>query len=791
LVLLATPAAADEPAPRLDRYGDPLPDGAVARLGTARFRHDYSVGSVLFYPDGKSILALSGPGLARPLSRWDAATGRELPAPRAPLAVYAAAFSPDGRTLVTASEWLTLWDAAAGARLRDVRDQGLALAVAFSPDGRRVAAGGHDRTLRVWEVATGRELLRVGKLPTFSGGLAFAPGGRAVAATHDDGTVRVFDAGTGAEAWRVADRQDKTGLAFSPDGKVLATAGRDGSLRLSDAATGKELRASPAAGADAVSTLAFAPDGRTLATGGNDGTVRVWDVRTCKELRRWRSAPCDVQSAAFAPDGRTLATASRLGSAVRLWDPATGRELVPTEGHRASVRWLGFAPGGKTLFSLGYDRRAFHWDLAARRGGERFGGPDGWPFDPAALSPDGRTMATAEGKGGAVRLWDAAAGKELAAPGRHAGGTRALAFSPGGEVLASGGEDCSIALWDVGRGKQVRRLEGLKDPVGHLLFSPDGSVLASAAYAGGAPGERGVRLWDVATGRPLRHLDDPCTSPELAFTADGRFLAVAQAYVGQGVRVYDVATGKERFRGLGNRDAHGPAFSADGRLLAAGCGEQDNHVYEVVVWETATWREVRRFRGHHGGAMCLAFAPDHRTLASGGADSTILLWDLAAGRGPATPEACWADLRGDAAVAYPAVWALASSPSSAVPLLRERLRAAALPAEVDQLVADLDADSFAARERAAKALARHGHRAVPALRRLLAGRPSPEARRAAERLLEAATTSPEALQAARGVQALEYAGTADARRALAELAAGPAETRVTQESRAALRRLEK
>src|SRR5207302_1059087 len=128
---------------------------------------------------------------------------------------------------------------------------------------------------------------------------------------------------------------------------------------------------------------------------------------------------------------------------------------------------------------------------------------------------------------------------------------------------------------------------------------------------------------------------------------------------------------------------------------------------------------------HHGGALALAFAPGHRTLASGGADSTILLWDLTgdadgARRTGRTPDECWVDLRGDAAIANRAVWALARAPRLSVPLLAEKLRpAAADPAELDRLAADLDADSFAARERATTALAKHGEAAVPALRKLL------------------------------------------------------------------------
>jgi WD40 repeat protein len=795
-------AAADapaEPKPRVDRFGDPLPDGAAGRLGTVRLRHDFMIHSVHFAPDGKSVLAVAGASTARAASRWDVATGRELPAPKLSNHSIGVAYSPDGRTLLcTADKGLNLRDVATGAEVRRFDGPRSLLAVAFSPDGKLVASGGHEKSVHVWEAATGRETMSVQNLPHSVWSVVFAPRGEpALAAAVLDGTVRCFDPATGLEKWKQqAHPKSALQLAYAPDGRTLASVAEDGDAAcLMDAATGKVLRRLRPEGERAgPESICFSPDGKLLATGGRDGLVRLWDPDSGKEVRHWRVSSYRVNSVAFSPDGRTLASCGGMNSAVGLSDVATGKPLFPPDGHFGLVNDLWFSADRKSLTSIGRDRRMLVWDMATQRNAERPLAAPGGGLLTTARTPDGRILATAEWLGGPVRVQDAATGKELASLGRDGTGMWALRFSPDGRLLTSGGKDRVITLWDVGRRKKVRQLEGHKEAIAQLAFSPDGHTLASTTWPEGPRLERGVQLWDVATGTKLRRLDDPSEFPNVVFSPDGKLLAVAESYHERGVRVYEVATGKERFRGVPVLRAAGLAFSPDSRLLAASGADGDDR---IVLWETATWREVRQFRGHYGGALCLAFSADHRTLASGGADSTILLWDLTGGSDdgwpkPPPPQESWGDLRGDAATANRAVWALAGDPRRSVPLLVEKLRPAPAPdpAEVRRLVADLDAAEFRTRSRAEAALVKLGEPAAPALRELLKGELSPEARRAVGRLLASWEAAPEGLRAARAVQALEYAATPDARRALAELAAGRGGLRVTDEARAALRRLD-
>ncbi|HMC63479.1 MAG TPA: hypothetical protein VKI65_00920, partial [Gemmataceae bacterium] len=277
------------------------------------------------------------------------------------------------------------------------------------------------------------------------------------------------------------------------------------------------------------------------------------------------------------------------------------------------------------------------------------------------------------------------------------------------------------------------------------------------------------------------------------------------------IRVWDAATGKEVWRSAQTSSGFALAFSPSGRILAStdfefktlpngDTTEEDT----IHLWELTSGQEVRRIAGHPGYTWSLAFAPDGRTLASGGGDSTILFWDLTGrmkdGRLQPAPltakelDKLWGDLSGDASKAYRVVWTLAASPKQALLLLKERLRPTAAPdrQRIAKLIADLDDKQFTVRAKAAEEIAKLGELAEPALRKALEKQPSPEVVRSAQKLLDALAgpvTSGDALRAIRAVEVLEHIGTPEGRELLQALAKGAPEARLTQEAKASLERL--
>lgn len=543
--------------------------------------------------------------------------------------VRSIAFSPDGKTLASASSdhTIKLWDVATGIELRTLKGHSLDVnSVAFSPDGKTLASGSLDSTIKLWDVSTGAELLTL-KAPNVVNSVAFSPDGKTLA-SGDSGSedIKLWNLSTGAEVRTLRSLRRRSypavSVAFSPDGKTLASGSGGNEIKLWNVSTGAELRTFKGHADHPMGlSLAFSPDGKTLAGASID--VTLWSLSTGRELRTFKEQSSFPRSVAFSPDGKTLASDS--SNSVVLWDGSTGAELRRLGEHADSVTSVVFSPDGQIIASGSDDKTVKIWNASTGSELRTLRSHSDSIFS-IALSPDRKTLASA-GTGHTVKLWDVSTGTEVHSLKGHSEGINAVAFSNDGKIIASGSSDKTVKLWDVATGAEVRSLTGEQSnfpaspfsaPVFSLAFSPDGKTLAS--------GRVYITLWDITTGAEVSALSGHSNGvTSLMFSSDGKTLVSGSS--DDTVKLWNVSTGAElrRFEAHSN-GINSVAFSPDGRTVATGSVDKT-----IRLWDVSTGGELRTFKGHSDSVTSVAFSSDGKMLASGSGDYTIKLWDISSG----------------------------------------------------------------------------------------------------------------------------------------------------------------
>lgn len=713
--------------------------------------------------------------------------------------------------------------------------QGEASGVAAAPGGKHIATSTQQGTIALFDAKSGKELHSFkseAEYPIFGDDFLFTQDGKTLIA-RDMAGLHFFDVETGkkSKTIKIAETDSLQRMRLSPDGKKIAARhSQSSSIAIWDLATEKkaELGFTPEP-MDQNGALAIA--GMSTMGGGSDSSL------------------------AFSGEGKLLAAG---GMPFHIWDLATGKDLLAETGHQQPIIALAFSSDGKSAATVGEDWTVRTWDRGTGKQQSSFTLPN--DVFRVALDRHGKFLATGSSKG-EVQLWDIASGKAKCTFKDHKEAIEGLSFSADGKVLASF-EGGTVYLWDVAKEKQLHHVAldvkaDPNDPMAglirmamlggrgptlsadsHIALSADGSLVF---WTKGAQ----LQIIRATTGHVLHTLEGKVENQGAAAAAgidiegmeafamnvrtssrDGRMIAWSDS--GESVTIFEASTGKKRVRielpkieakkekkeekeeeakelipgfpmgllGSQFNQCTTLAFSPDDRILAGAL--QDG---SIRLWNVATGKELATLAGHKAGVRVLAFAADGKTLATGGADTTSLVWDVSQHQakeidGNANLDECWKDLmQEDGTKAFTAILRLARSGKEGVSLIEKQLPPTPAPdaKAIARLVDDLDSNDFKTRDDATQSLIRIGKPAEPAVRRELEKhKDTLELRRRLEKILgqiRDEAVSNDTIREIRAIEVLERLGSPEAKAALQSLAKGAEGARLTTEAQNALERL--
>jgi WD40 repeat protein/uncharacterized caspase-like protein len=542
--------------------------------------------------------------------------------------IHSVAFSPDGKILASGSrdKTIKLWEVASGTLLRTLDDHASVTGsttanpdsrpcVTFSPDGKILASGSQDNAVKLWDVATGKVLRSLTGHSAYVYSLAFSPNGQWLASGSRDRTIKLWELSTGRLLRTLTEHKEPVFfVAFSPDSKTLVSAGWDNKIRLWDTTTAKARTLSERF--SEVTSVALSPNGKFIAIGSQDKAIKLSDLATGK-ARTIRGHADAISAITFSLDSRFIASASR-DKTIKLWDVVTAQSLRTLTGYVSEVDSLAFSPDGQILAGGFLDSQIKLWGVTNGQVIQTLAGHSFY-VKSVAVSPDGQLIASGS-QDHTVKLWRPVTSTEVSSLAGHSAEVNSVAFGPDNKLLASGSNDGTIKLWDVTTNQLLRTLSGHSEEVFAVAFSPDGNSLASAGR------DRTIRLWDVTTGALSRILSGHLLDVNaVVFSPDGRTLASGS--VDRTIKLWNVSNGVTLRTLTGHLSfVNALAYSHDGRTLASGGVDKT-----VRLWDVATGRSIHTLTEHTNAIASLAFSPDDRTLASGGWDMTIKLWDVATG----------------------------------------------------------------------------------------------------------------------------------------------------------------
>ncbi|ETO17126.1 WD-40 repeat protein, partial [Reticulomyxa filosa] len=535
--------------------------------------------------------------------------------------VFSVQFSPDGNRIASCSSDKTIrvWDVSSGKQIQCLEGHSSSVtSVQFSSNGDKVVSGAKDNTIRLWDVSSGKQIQLLEGHSSIVTSVQFSPDGNRIVSSSHDKTIRLWDVLLGKQIQSLEGHTNGVIFAqFSPDGNRIVSGAWDDTVRLWDVSSGKQIQ-SLEGHSSAVASVQFSPDGEKIVSGSYDYTVRLWDASSGKQIYVLDGHLDTVNSVQFSPDGNRIVSGSS-DKTIRLWDVPSGKQIQSLEGHVNSVTFVQFSPNGNKIVSASLDKTIRLWDASSRKQIQSLVGHSD-VVSSVQFSSDGNQIVSGS-HDKTIRLWDASSGKQTYTLEAHSSRILSVQFSPDGKRIVSGSSDKTIRLWDATSGKQIQSLVGHSGVVASVQFSPDGNRIVSGSS------DNTIRLWDVSSGKQIQSLVGHANGVTcVQFSPDGE--KIVSGSHDNIIRLWDVLSGKQIQSLVGHTNGITCVqFSHDGNRIVSSSSDKT-----IRLWDVLSGKQIQSLGGHSDTITSVQFSPDGNRIVSGSSDKTIKLWEVSSGK---------------------------------------------------------------------------------------------------------------------------------------------------------------